>query len=261
VESQHFRVVYDRESKLMERVAERAEAIRLKVHRGWFDDSPYEWDGRCSIYLYASYREYLRRTKQNGMAAHFSASMEGEFVSRRSVHVPCDLPGLFEDLLPHEITHSVMANRFNGRAPRWANEGMASLSESPASLEKYWKRLAQAQKQDDLFAVEVLMQTKDKRHLQCEEYYAQSVSLVEFFVAEKGRKAFTRFLWDAVRTNYEAALKKHYDIQGFADLSRRWLAYALRPRGKIHPPQPPPFRQPLAFARARTLAGAPGRSW
>jgi hypothetical protein len=253
VESQHFRVVHDQEPKLMERVAERAEALRLKVHRGWFDDSPYEWDGKCGIYLYANYREYLRLTKQKGAAAHFNASTEGAFVSRRSVHLPCGLPGLFEDLLPHEITHSVMANRFNGRAPRWADEGMAALSESPASHEKRRKRLALARKQDDLFAVEVLMQTKDARHIGCLEYYAQSASLVEFFVAEKGRKPFTRFLWDALRTNYEAALKQHYGIQGFADLSRRWLAYAFGPRGKVHPPQLPPSSLRLALAEANGL--------
>jgi hypothetical protein len=59
------------------------------------------------------------------------------------------------------------------------------------------------------------------------EYYAQSMSLVEFFVAERGRQAFTKFLGDSLVVGYEAALKTHYGIMSFAELERRWSAFAF----------------------------------
>ena len=61
-------------------------------------------------------------------------------------------------------------------------------------------------------------------------FYAESVSLVEFLSAEKGPKAFARFLRDGLADGYESALKADYDIDGFDDLQRRWQRLRLRRR-------------------------------
>ncbi len=231
-ESDHFRVVFEQKPEFMERVARAAEQVRLTEYQKWSGSAAEEWDGKCAVYLYANHALYSKKTKQDGAGAHFSPRMEGGMVYRRSVHLPCDVAGLFEDVLPHEVTHSVIASVLNGRAPRWADEGMAVLAESPASLKKWHQRLAKSHEQNDLFGPDVLMRTEEPEHIRSAEYYAQSMSLVEFFVAAKGRREFIRFLRDSDRVGYEAALKKHYGITSFAELNRRWLAFAFTTRAQ-----------------------------
>jgi hypothetical protein len=97
------------------------------------------------------------------------------------------------------------------------------------------RSLAAAKRNDELFALEILMQTTDFRHIACQEYYAQSMSLVEFFIVQKGRKAFAEFLSDGTRTNYETAMKKHYGIMNFAELNQRWVEFAFPSSSEMAP--------------------------
>src|SRR5262249_21315141 len=96
-------------------------------------------------------------------------------------------------------------------------------------------------------------------------FYAQSVSLVEYLSSLKGPQEFTAFLRDGLRGGYEPALKKHFGIDSYADLDRRWNAYAFGqqsaataeyPRGWCEP------REPAGCARgerdgARSCAARP----
>src|SRR5205823_5625233 len=103
----------------------------------------------------------------------------------RSIHIPCKETSLIADVLPHEVSHSVMAIRFQGRTPRWADEGMAMLAETPASIQECVGRLPRYRKNEGLFALEVLLQTEEADHFASMEYYAQSTSLVQFLTGLK----------------------------------------------------------------------------
>ena len=123
-----------------------------------------------------------------------------------------------------------MAVRFQGRTPRWADEGMAMLAETPASIDDCVDRLPRYRKNDALFALEVLMQTNEADHFNTMEYYAQSTSLVQFLTAQKGPQAFAQFLRTYANKGAEPALKQHYGIQGYADLEKRWQSFAFGKR-------------------------------
>src|SRR5262249_42779949 len=153
--------------------------IRHNVHSRWFGSPSHEWDGKCTIYLYANLRLYVKETGQPDSLAHARVSMQDGYLRRRSIHLNGDVPALFEDVLSHEITHSVMASQFNGQTPRWADEGMAVLSESSTSIEKWREHLVTFWHKDELFGLEVLMRTEKPRQTHSWEYYAQSMSLVE----------------------------------------------------------------------------------
>jgi hypothetical protein len=57
-------------------------------------------------------------------------------------------------------------------------------------------------------------------------FYAQSVSLTQFLVDQGPPERFIRFVRDIQRIGTEAALRDTYQIEGLADLQRRWLDYA-----------------------------------
>jgi hypothetical protein len=253
-ESAHFRVIHDQTKPVAERVARAAERLRPALHRKWFGDVSLEWDGKCVIYLHANHKSYVTKTKQWNALGHARTLMMGDQVSSRSIHLPWGLSNFFDEILPHELTHAVLAVRFRGRLPRWANEGMAMLSESQSSIDDRRKSLEQYRKKDDLFGVDVLMKTEEEGQMNTLEYYAQAMSLVQFFVAEQGHQAFSRFLGDSLLVGYEPALKKHYGIANFAELERRWSAYAF---SKIVEPPPGLALVPsrLRFAPAQAKRG------
>jgi hypothetical protein len=225
-ETTHFRILHDQGKPIVEKIGEAAEMTRALVQRKWFGEEATDWDGKCSIYLHANREKYSAKTGMKNTLGHMR-TLDWGGVFLRSIHLPCQEPNLVADVLPHEVSHSVMAIRFQGRTPRWADEGMAMLAETPESVQECVDRLPRYRKKDALFAVEVLMQTEEADQLNTMEYYSQSTSLVQFLTARKSPQAFTQFLRTYVSKGAEPALKQHYGIQGYADLEQRWQTFAF----------------------------------
>jgi hypothetical protein len=189
-ETPHFRILHDQDKPIVEKVGETAEKTRARLQKKWFGAEAVDWDGKCSIYLHQNREKYSAKTKMKNTLGHMrTIEWGGAFL--RSIHLPCKEPNLVEDVLPHEVSHSVMAIRFQGRTPRWADEGMAMLAESNPSIKECVGKLPWYRKNDGLFATEILLQTRE------------------------------------VQKGAEPALKQYYDIQNFADLDSRWQVFAF----------------------------------
>jgi len=230
-ETAHFRILHDQDKTLVEKVGEVAEITRANLQHKWFKDEPTEWDGKCSIYLHADRAKYADKTKMKNTLGHMRTIEWGGSLLR-SIHLPCKEPSQVIDVLPHEVSHSVMAVRFQGRTPRWADEGMAMMAETPASTQECVGKLARYRRNDSLFALEVLLNTEEAEQFNTMEFYAQSTSLVQFLTSLKGSQGFTDFLRTYIMKGAETALKQHYDIQGYADLETKWLAFAFEKKTK-----------------------------
>src|SRR5262249_40394581 len=134
-------------------------------------------------------------------------------------------------VLPHETTHVVLAGRFGvHHVPRWADEGMAVLSEPQERINLHLGNLPMHRREGDLFQVGQLMQMdKDPEARLIGPCYGEGVSLVDFLSRRKGPQVFTRFLREGLDHGYEAALQKYYDIPSTAELDRLWREYAFTP--------------------------------
>ncbi len=229
-ETADFRIFHNQSRELAEKAARLAEAVRSAAAKEWFGKPLPAWDSPCDIYLYATAEDYSLATGQPPQVAGHSSfdERDGRIVGRRiDLHV--DDPNVFIGVLPHETTHVVLAGRFGDHAvPRWADEGMAVLSEPRDRIDLHLHNLPRHRRDDELFPVEELMGMSgypDGRRIG--PFYAESVSLVQFLSAIKGREAFARFLRDGMDDGYESALKKDYGIDGFDDLQDRWQRYAF----------------------------------
>ena len=229
-ETTHFRILHDQNKRLVDKVGEVAELTRAELQKKWFGDETTDWDGKCSIYLHPDRANYASKTKMKNTLGHMHTSLDWGGVALRSIHLPVSEASQVSDVLPHEVSHSVMAVRFQGQTPRWADEGMAMLAETPSSIAECVDRLPRYRQNDALFSLEVLMQTQEAEQYNTMEFYAQSTSLVQFFIARKGPEAFTTFLRTYISKGAEEALTKHYDIKGYADLEKRWQAFAFEKR-------------------------------
>lgn len=225
-----FRVLYFN-AAAARKVSKEIERLRAAQFKLWSQAAPHRpWRPRCDIYVYPTNRDLVRMTggtsKAGSARSRPSRLSPGRMLQRR-INVAADDRGLMTSTLPHEITHVVASDLLAGKVPRWANEGMAVLSEHLSRIKIYEAILNRALASGKWFPVKRLMHMRrypPQPHLSL--YYAQSTSLVLFFVTQKSNATFVHFLRDADRRGTLAALKKHYGIAGYADLQRRWFKAA-----------------------------------
>jgi hypothetical protein len=233
-ESANFRILHNQPRELAEQVARVAERTRSAMGMKWFGRVEADWNPRCDIYLHVTAEDYSKATgvPANSPGHSTIRSDAGRVVGRRiDLHV--DEPNLLTAILPHEATHTVIAGQFGDKpVPRWADEGIAVLTEPRDRVERHLRNLPRCQQENQLFPVRQLMQLHDYPQPRAiSAFYAQSVSLVEFLTNVKGPQVFAQFLRDALQTNYEQALERHYGYRGFDDLQQRWSQHALAGNG------------------------------
>ncbi len=226
--STNFRVFHV-DPALAEKVAGIAEATRTSQLQRWTATDPANrWFPVCEIYLYPSAREFSERTGQPEDSPGFSTSglMAGRVTARR-VNLRTDHPKMLAAILPHEVTHIVLAELFpEQQIPRWADEGMAVLSEPQDEQAGRAADLHAPLRGGKIFSVEQLMVMDYPEGKHWPLYYAQSISLTRFLVDQDSPVRFVEFVRDAQRHGFEAALRRHYQIQTYAELQERWIAYA-----------------------------------
>jgi hypothetical protein len=137
------------------------------------------------------------------------------------------LERILESVLPHEITHTILASDFRGAVPRWADEGAAVLCEGEQDIVRKQLKVA------DLLTVQ---QIPISNLLSLSEYpadgedlllvYAQGYSLTKFLVERNGKETFVRFLKDANARGWTPALESAYgfkDVDAFGTSWHDWM--------------------------------------
>jgi tetratricopeptide (TPR) repeat protein len=234
-ETANFRVYHTQSRETAEDVAKVAERTRSEMQRKWFGDAGETWKPQCEIFLYPTAQDYSKATKESETSpGHSTTYCEGSRVTARQIHLHCDDPAMLSAVLPHETTHVALAGQFGDKPlPRWADEGIAVLTEPRDKIDRYLTRLPDYGRQQQLFTVRQLMQCDDwPEARRIPAFYAQSVSLMEFLANDKGPQTLTRFLRDGQRTGYEKAVQKHYGFKDFTELEQEWRRFAFNDRSK-----------------------------
>jgi hypothetical protein len=228
-ETPNFRIFHMADEATGEKVARIAEATRVTMTRKWFAEEPRDWSPRCDIYIYPTGPAYAKATGAPAASpGHSTISLDAGRVVSRRIDLRGDDANLCVGVLPHETTHVVLAGRFGTHhVPRWADEGMAVLSEPRQRVELHLRNLPTHEREGSLFRVGELMQMADyPEPRRVGPFYAQSVSLVEFLCKRKDPATFARFLREALEGRYESALERHYGYRSFAELERDWRGQA-----------------------------------
>lgn len=225
VESSWFRVFHQNNEEIAIQVARQADAAKAGASRRWLGIQGDHWPFRCDIWLYPTGEMYSRATGVPGTSpGHSTFQAESTRVLSRKIELRMDHPNLLDAVLPHEVTHVVLAGQFGKNfLPRWLDEGMAILAEPRERIRRHTDHIPRYAAEGSLLNAGQLITLSDYPDAtKVGIFYAQSVSLVEYLCSLKGTQAFTLFVKDAVGGNWEAALKQHYSIDGFAGLDRQW---------------------------------------
>ncbi len=224
-ETPHFHIFHRKDNDFAERVARIAEHTRLTMYRKWFNSDGHEWQPVCDLILHANGADYTHMTGVQGNSpghSRIESDPSGRVIDRR-MDLRLDIPRMMDDVLPHETTHVVLAGMFgNAPVPRWADEGIAVLSEPDDKVNQHRQNLLKHHKDGLLFGLKQLMELKDYPHpRQISAFYAQSVVLVEFLTHKRGPKTLTDFVKDSVHYGYDTSLQRHYGLT-FAQLEQEW---------------------------------------
>jgi hypothetical protein len=229
-ETEHLLVYHALSQEEAEKAVRIAEATRKAMTRKWFGDAGGEWSPRCVIYLHPTVKGYTAATGAASYSpGHSTISLDQERVVQRRVDLRCDESGMLTATLPHEMTHIVLAGHFGRHmVPRWADEGMAVLSESRERIDVLLGKLPGYRENRTLYNVGELIRMPDYPEAKLVgPFYAQSVSLVEFLCKKKDCQTFARFVREGLDGSYETALQRHFGYRDFAELDRDWRQYAF----------------------------------
>jgi hypothetical protein len=155
-----------------------------------------------------------------------------------------------DSVLPHEITHMILASHFRRPVPRWADEGAASSVEHPSEQAKHRQKLVEfLQSQRGIAFNRMFAMTEYPQDVM--PLYAQGHSLADYLIRLGGRQRFVAYLGEGMRDKpWAAATKRYYGIQDLGTLQNTWLAWVA----KGSPPLKPLEEQPAAISQGPLLA-------
>jgi len=136
-------------------------------------------------------------------------------------------------VLPHEVTHTVLAHHFGQAVPRWADEGGSVLSENEEEWFSHDIRCREILNAGRGISMRVLFTLKEYPRDMI-VVYAQGYSMCDFLINHHkgGRANFLRFVGLGMKNNnrnWEAAVKEVYGYESVDELQETWIENLRKP--------------------------------
>jgi hypothetical protein len=153
-----------------------------------------------------------------------SFSFDRGRVVSQSMTLQGSIERLRSAVLPHEVTHLILAHYFGRPVVRWADEGAASLAEPAPELagnDQLFRDITTTPGRVlPLRRILTLMAYPDD----LTAHYASSYSLVKFLVRSGERAKFLAFVSAGMERNeWDAAVKTHYGFPSVEQLEAEWI--------------------------------------
>lgn len=140
---------------------------------------------------------------------------------------------ILDSVLPHEITHTVLATHFGRPLPRWADEGICTTVEHPAEKNKHEIKLREflnTRRGIPMNKMFLLTEYPDD----ILPMYAQGYSVCRFLIEQKDARAFVAFLGDYMQNpSWTQNIRKHYGYESLVDLQENWVAWVAAGSGPV----------------------------
>jgi hypothetical protein len=213
---ENFTVVEGAPASLAAQIEQRAEACRRQQCLEWFGVEPRPWPRPVPITV---------TTLAGGGGGATSFTYDGGRVSSIRMVIQGTPETLLADVVPHEVMHTTLHTYYGRPIPRALDEGTCTLVESTNMLRRQRRLLVQCLQSGRGIRFSVLLGLQDYPD-DVLPLYAHGVSLVDFLVHLRGRRAFTLFLSTGLESNdWPAALKAHYGAPDLQALQDAWLTW------------------------------------
>lgn len=231
-ESARFAVNSFRGGPRAQNVVKRCESICSQLRCNCLGKTePMVWQPKCQVVLHSTLSSYRRATGQGSaqtVGCTLISTHAGRVTQRRIDLLVQDVDRALA-ALPHEMTHVLLADVFpKSPPPRWAEEGLALLSDPADKRARHDRDLRRAlQTNTTLPLVRFCSDTEYPSAGDRGIFYAQSLSLAEYLVGLDTPQRFVEFVELSQQVGQTAALERIYEIRGLNELENRWLRHAM----------------------------------
>ena len=230
--------------------AEAAEQYRNDLAILWLGETLPDWSAKCPVKIFVG--------DELGAGGTTSFIFEKGEVFGWEMEIQGSYERILDSVLPHEITHMLLASHFRKPIPRWLDEGMATSVEHQSEKENY-RRMLRYFLQSNVqrcFPLNRMVTMKDYPD-DTMPFYAQGFSLVEYLL-ESGRqfdeyehRRLARFAESAIQSgDWQSALKEHYGVPNLGELQLSWVKWvgsdsrALQATANVPSISPPDLQAP-----------------
>jgi hypothetical protein len=217
-QTQNF-VVEAPNASFAKQVGDWAEYYRRIKAIEWIGQEMRPWGQPCPVKVTVT---------MNGSGGATSFAFDRGAILSIDMHIEGKPDRLIASVLPHEVTHTVLAYYFRTPVPRWADEGGSVLSEDEQERHTHEQLVRQIlQSPGRAMSLRRLFSLKNYPP-DVMVLYAEGYSVTNFLVSQSSRQVFLAFVAQGMQNdnnNWDAALRAHYRYQNVEELERAWVQY------------------------------------
>lgn len=233
--TQNFTVTAPDEG-LARKFGDMAEHYRREKAQQWLGYEMPPWPRRCPLRVTINDRG-------PGGATTFTFGSDGNrpVVSSQHMEIHGPVRQLLNSVLPHEVTHTVLAHHFGRPVPRWADEGGSVLSENEEECYNHDVRCRELLNGGRGIRLRVLFRMTEYPN-DMMVLYAQGYSVTRYLVnrggdGHEGRAKLLQFLGYGMQGNtaesWNMAANRVYGFDGIDAMEAAWLDALKTPPNRI----------------------------
>jgi hypothetical protein len=223
-------------AELAKKFGDMAEKYRKEKALAWTGQEMPRWPRRCPLSVQTT-------GGSAGGATTFTFGSAGgrSVVTEIRMEIRGEVRQLLTSVLPHEVTHTVLANHFGRPVPRWADEGGSVLSENEDECFRHNVHCRELLNAGRGIRLRVLFRMTDYPKDMI-VLYAQGYSVCDFLVRKggddgEGRGKLLQFLGVGMQGNtaesWNAAASKVYGFDSVDALEEAWLTSLKAPPVRV----------------------------
>ncbi len=204
-------VVYNAPTpELARQFCETAEQCRHDLAILWLGKAMPDWSEKCPVKV---------RVGNVGAGGATTFVFQSGEVFGWEMDIQGSAERIVDSVLPHEITHMVLASHFRRPVPRWLDEGAATSVEHASERENYRRMLLGfLRRNEDRGLPFNRMVTLKEYPEDVMPFYAQGFSVVEYLIALRGHRELVRFAETGMKSgDWNIAVREHYSQNVFGE--------------------------------------------
>ncbi|WP_166824566.1 hypothetical protein [Thalassoroseus pseudoceratinae] len=216
-------------AEIAKQCGDAAEHFREELAMKWLGKKMPRWYKPCTLSV---------KVGQIGAGGATTFAFDRGEVFGWRMNVQGTLERILDSVIPHEVSHTVLACHFRRPLPRWADEGAATLVEHESEQRRQRLLLEQVWDSSRRIPLRRLLAIKEypKDMQDVLTLYAEGYSLADFLVQAGGRTRFLEFLDAAHRIGWDAAIKQYYNLDDVNSLENRWNGWIMAGSPRLNLP-------------------------